>query len=101
MDASGGDAERVPGPVTGPAKREVARSRRQRRGKPHYLKRSVWDSPPLVAEEARAITVRMYFRDELVLMLERAGFRDVEVRGGFDERAPTPEDDTLVYVATS
>ena len=60
-----------------------------------------WVDAALVAEEARAITVRMYFRDELVLMLERAGFRDVEVRGGFDERAPTPDDDTLVYVARS
>lgn len=60
-----------------------------------------WVDDALVAEETRPITVRMYFRDELVLMLERAGFQNVEVRGGFNERAPTPEDETLVYVATS
>jgi len=52
----------------------------------------------LVAEE-HELTMRMWFRDEIVLMLRFAGFASVEVRGGFSDRSPAPEDDTLVFVA--
>ena len=40
-----------------------------------------------------------YFKDELVLMLERAGFADIEVRGQHNDLPPTPADDFLVYLA--
>ena len=54
----------------------------------------------LVAEEeARAISMRWYFRDELVLMLEQAGFADVVVRGAYNGAEPTPDDEFLVFVA--
>jgi SAM-dependent methyltransferase len=53
----------------------------------------------LVAAETHVITMRMYFRDELVMMLERAGFADVDVRGGYDDGPPTADHDFLVYVA--
>ena len=32
-------------------------------------------------------------------MLERAGFEVVAVQGGHEERAPTPDDDFVVFVA--
>jgi SAM-dependent methyltransferase len=54
----------------------------------------------LVASEERAISLRQYFRDELVLMLERAGFDDVVVRGEHNGAAPTADDGSLVYIAT-
>jgi hypothetical protein len=41
----------------------------------------------------------MYFPTELVLLLERAGFADVEVRGDHNDAEPTPDDDFLVYLA--
>lgn len=53
----------------------------------------------LVAEEERSISIRMLFRDEVVLMLEQAGFADVEVRGPYTDAEPTPDDDVLVFVA--
>jgi hypothetical protein len=59
----------------------------------------MWRDGELVAEEERRLTMNLYFRDELVLMLERAGFVDVEVRGQYNDLEPTPEDDFLVYVA--
>ena len=34
------------------------------------------------------------------MMIERAGFTDVEVRGEYNDLAPTAEDAFLVYVAT-
>jgi len=40
----------------------------------------------------------LYFKDEIVLMLERAGFRDVEVRAAYTDAEPTGEDDFLVFI---
>ena len=54
----------------------------------------------LLAVEERQLSERMYFRDELVLLLERAGFTSVEVRAGYADREPTPDDDFLVFVAS-
>jgi SAM-dependent methyltransferase len=53
----------------------------------------------LVAEEERPLSMRMWFRDDLVLMLRTAGFRDVAVRGGYDDEEPRPDHDFLVFSA--
>jgi ubiquinone/menaquinone biosynthesis C-methylase UbiE len=53
----------------------------------------------VLAEEEYPIDLMFYFKDELVLMLECAGFRDVEVRGGYDDEPPTPEHRFLVFSA--
>ena len=42
----------------------------------------------------------LYFRNELLLMLERIGFRNIVVYGEHSEVAPTSNDDFLVFVAT-
>lgn len=60
----------------------------------------MWRDGELVAEETHPIDLMFYFRDELVLMLERAGFRDVTVRAGYDDAEATPESDFLVFSAT-
>ena len=59
-----------------------------------------WREGTLVAEERHRLTVNLYFRDELVMMLERAGFTDVQVRGEYNDLEPTADDDFLVYLAT-
>jgi SAM-dependent methyltransferase len=53
----------------------------------------------VVAEEEHELSLRFYFRDELLLMLERAGFSDVRVEAGYTGREPTADDDFLVYIA--
>lgn len=53
----------------------------------------------LVASERHTISMRMYFRDELLLMLERAGFVDVDVRGGYADEEPTADHDFLAFIA--
>lgn len=53
----------------------------------------------LLAEEESRITLRAWFRDELVLLLRYVGFRDVTVRGGYDDAEPTPEHEFLVFSA--
>jgi SAM-dependent methyltransferase len=53
----------------------------------------------LVASEERTISLRYLFRDEIVMMLERAGFADVDVRGGYDDAEPTADHEFLVFIA--
>lgn len=53
----------------------------------------------LVAEDERLLSMRMWFRDELVLMLRTAGFSAVTVRGGYDDEEPRPDHDFLVFIA--
>jgi SAM-dependent methyltransferase len=63
------------------------------------LRTEKWRDGSLVASEDRTLSMRAYFRDELLLMLERAGFRDVEVTGDYRDEAPTGEHGFLVYRA--
>lgn len=65
------------------------------------LRAEQWRDGELVAAEEHAISMRMYFRDELILLLERAGFADVDVRGGYAGEEPTADHDFLVYLATA
>jgi SAM-dependent methyltransferase len=51
------------------------------------------------AKETHALTINLYFRDELLAMLDRAGFADVVVEGDHNDAKPTPADDFLVFVA--
>ena len=66
----------------------------------HEIHARQWRDGALVAEERHRLTVNLYFRGELVMMLERAGFSDVQVRGEYNDLEPTPDDHFLVYVAT-
>ena len=59
-----------------------------------------WRDGSLFAEECHRLTSNLYFCGELVMMLERAGFTMVEVRGEYNDLAPTANDMFLVYVAT-
>ena len=59
----------------------------------------MWRGDELVAEETYVLTETFYFKDELVLLLERAGFVEVEVRGPYNDELPTAADDFLVYLA--
>jgi SAM-dependent methyltransferase len=53
----------------------------------------------VIETEERVILLRMYFRDELLFMLERAGFADVDVRGDYVDEPAVADHDFLVYVA--
>jgi SAM-dependent methyltransferase len=58
-----------------------------------------WTAGELVGTEEYTLSMRSYFRDELLLMLERAGFADVDVRGDYSDDAPTSEHEFLVFIA--
>lgn len=59
----------------------------------------LWRDGELEAEEVRQLDIGLYFKGELLLMLERAGFRDVVVHGDHVEADPTSEDEFVVFVA--
>jgi hypothetical protein len=45
------------------------------------------------------LTIGLYFRNELLLMLENAGFADVEVQGDHNDAPATADDEFIVFVA--
>jgi SAM-dependent methyltransferase len=63
------------------------------------LRGFMWRDGQLVAEEEHRLTMRLYFRNELVLMLERSGFVDISVCAGYTGSEPTGAEDFLVFTA--
>ena len=59
----------------------------------------MWRDGELVAEDEHRLVLTLYFKDEIVLMLERAGFVDVTVRAALTDAEPTRDDDFLVFTA--
>jgi hypothetical protein len=47
------------------------------------------------------VDINLYFKNELLLMLERAGFADVVVEGDHNDAEATSSDDFIVFVATT
>jgi hypothetical protein len=58
-----------------------------------------WRDDELQAEEDHMLTIGLYFKNELLLMLERAGFANVAVEGDHNDADATTADDFLVFVA--
>ena len=59
----------------------------------------MWRDETLQSEETHTLDIGLYFKNELLLMLERAGFADVVVHGEHTEAEPTSDDEFLVFVA--
>ena len=59
----------------------------------------LWQDGQLIAEEVRTLTANIYFKNELLLMLQEAGFDKTEVCGDFTDEVATPEHDVLVFIA--
>jgi SAM-dependent methyltransferase len=59
----------------------------------------LWQGEDLVAEEQHTLAATMHSTREIVLELEAAGFRDIEVRGGYEDRPLTADDDFAVFIA--
>jgi SAM-dependent methyltransferase len=58
-----------------------------------------WRDGQRVAEEEGSLRTGLYLRNEILMMLDAAGFRDVRVYGGYTENEATADDDTLVFLA--
>jgi SAM-dependent methyltransferase len=58
-----------------------------------------WRDGERLASEERTLVGQMYFRNEVVLMLDLAGFRDVNVQGDYSDEEATTEHQELVFIA--
>lgn len=52
----------------------------------------------LVAEEIYPLKIRVYFPEELVAMLEQAGFERIEVHGDYTEEPATADNDVHLFI---
>ena len=59
----------------------------------------LWRDGTMQAEEDHLLNMGLYFRNELLLMLERSGFSEVEVQGDHNGAVATSDDDFIVFVA--
>jgi SAM-dependent methyltransferase len=58
-----------------------------------------WRDGVLEADETHVLDIGLYFTQELLALLERAGFADVVVHGDHVRRPPSPDDEFVVFVA--
>jgi SAM-dependent methyltransferase len=65
----------------------------------YEMRAGMWRDGELVQEEEHSLRINFYFKNELLLLLERAGFTDVEIHGDHCEEAATGASDFLVFVA--
>ena len=66
----------------------------------NQLRVELWESGELVSEEEHTLKMHMYFKHELLMMLEKVGFGDITVQGDYTEVEATPEHNTLVFIAS-
>lgn len=59
----------------------------------------LWKSGALIQEEIHTQKVGDYSKNELVLMLERAGFREIMVNGEYCDEPATADDKVIIFVA--
>jgi SAM-dependent methyltransferase len=58
-----------------------------------------WRDGELQSEEDHVLNIGLYFRNEVLVMLELAGFTDVVVQGDHNDTEAASDDDFLVFVA--
>jgi SAM-dependent methyltransferase len=59
----------------------------------------LWRDGKIVKEEEYSLKENLYFAQEVLLLLEEAGFRDIVVEGGYTGRPATPDDGMVAFVA--
>ena len=53
----------------------------------------------LEADEHQILKETLYFRNELLMMLQQAGFDRIRVEGGYAHADPARDSDVLVFIA--
>lgn len=66
----------------------------------YEMRAGMWRNGELVREEEHTLRINFYFRNELLLLLDRAGFTDIVVQGDHRDEPATKDSDFLVFVAT-
>lgn len=59
----------------------------------------LWKGDLLLKEEIHTQVVGDYSKNELLLMLEKAGFQDTEVKGDYCDEPATADDEVILFIA--
>jgi len=65
----------------------------------HRFRLRLWRQGQLIQEEIHTMKTECYNKNELFLMLELAGFRDVQIFGDYTDEPATMDHENLVFVA--
>jgi hypothetical protein len=65
----------------------------------YEMRAGMWIDGELVREEEHTLQMTLYFKNELLLMIERAGFQDIVVQGDHREEPATSDSEFVVFVA--
>jgi len=65
----------------------------------YQMRARLWHDGKVVKEEEHSLRISIYFVQEVLLMLNEAGFRDVAVEARYTGRPATAEDGTVSFVA--
>ena len=59
----------------------------------------LWRAGKIVKEEAHSLKENLYFAQEILLLLDEAGFHELAVEGGYTGRPATADDGMVCFVA--
>ncbi len=65
----------------------------------YEMRVSLWHQGQIVKQEEYSLRINIYFVQEVLLMLDEAGFRDLAVEAGYTGRRATATDGTVSFVA--
>jgi hypothetical protein len=63
------------------------------------MRARLWHGGHVVKEEEYSLRINIYFAQEMLLMLDEAGYRDLEVQAGYTGRPATADDEVVAFVA--
>lgn len=63
------------------------------------IRARLWNDGAVVAQEERSLLACLYFAQEVILMLEEAGFGEISMEGRYTGEPATGDDGTIVFVA--
>jgi hypothetical protein len=63
------------------------------------MRGSMWRDGRLVEQDEHVMKTMHYFTNELRMMLERAGFQDIQVRSDYGDEEPTGDTEFVVFSA--
>lgn len=63
------------------------------------MRGSMWRDGRLVEQDEHVLKMTSYSTNELLILLERAGFTDIQIRGDYTDEEPTSDTDFVVFIA--
>ncbi len=65
----------------------------------YQIRARLWHRGQIVREEEYSLRINLYFAQEILVMLEHAGFHDLEIQAGYSGRPATGDDGMVAFVA--